>query len=116
MHPSKARHSGNGITNLRVVLHGAGAKWICAQVDRELPVAQPRDMGNEISLGDLSERNRCFGQKVLTKEVFGRPLRDAGCAQLIRTSPRLAEFKNSGLCISAHQWSRRSLSTCGWAQ
>ena len=49
---------GDGVAHLGVVLHGARAERVGAEVDGELAVAEPGEVADEVALGDLGQRRR----------------------------------------------------------
>ena len=54
----QAGHRRDRVAQLGVVLHGAGPERVGPEVDRELPVAQPGEVGNQISLRHLGDVRR----------------------------------------------------------
>ena len=52
----QAGQGGHRVADLGVVLHGARAQRVGPEVDRELPVAEPGEVADEVALGHLGQR------------------------------------------------------------
>ena len=58
----QAGQGGGVVAQLGVVFHGARPERVGAQVDRVLPVGQAGDVGDQVPLGDLGQRDRLVAQ------------------------------------------------------
>ena len=93
----------NGVTKLWVVLHGATAQGVHAEVHGELPVTEPSEVRYQVALRHGSQLHRLC-REVLHWQVGTHGLHvDIGSAQLIRTATLDGHFKEGGLGITAHQ-------------
>ena len=71
----QAGQGGRVIAQLGVVLHGAGPERVGAQVHRVLAVGEPGDVGDQVPLGHLGERDGLGAQPGGGDQLLRRPIR-----------------------------------------
>ena len=99
----QAGQAGHGVADLGVVLHGARPERVGAEVDRELPVAQPGEVGHQVALGHLGQRQRRGAAMVGRDQLLERPLGDAGRPQLPAPPPGLRQLEEGRLGVAPEQ-------------
>ena len=58
------------LVDARVVLHGAGAERIHAEIDRVVPGGEAREVADDLDLGELGQSG-CFGARGVAEEFGG---------------------------------------------
>ena len=101
--PGQAGEGGHGVADLGVVLHRARTERVGPEVDRELAVAQPGEVADQVALGHLGQGHR-LGAPVLGRDqLVEPPLGDPGRPQLPAAPPGLGELEDGRLGVVAHQ-------------
>ena len=74
VHIGQARQRCNSVAELGVVLHRARSERVRPQVDRVLPVGEPREMTDQVALRYFCQSDRRFAAVQFGNELFRREL------------------------------------------
>ena len=107
--PVRPGQRGRVVAELRVVLHGARPERIGAQVDRVLAVGQPGDVGDQVTLGHLGERDRLVPQPPGRAPAPRPPTRGRRwCGTTRPRRPGLEQLEDGRLAVAAHERGARA--------
>ena len=98
MRLGQALDAGDRLIDARVVLHGAGAQRIHAQVDRVVPSREPREVADDLDFAQLGEQARYLPVRI-TKQRRHIHHRHVERRQLVSALPRRRLLEDERLVL-----------------